>query len=222
MNNDVVISKVNHSQISINSYLFVKKLFDIIISLILVIFLLPISIFIKISYLLSGDTHSIFFSQKRIGKNGKEFNLYKYRTMIVNADEELEKLLKNNKELAKEYEKNKKLQNDPRITKIGKFLRKTSLDEFPQFINVLKGEMSVIGNRPYLPKEKKDMGSYYNDIVKTKPGITGYWQVSGRSDTSFKQRLKLEKEYSNIAGLRLDLKIFFRTFKVVLFHKGAK
>ena len=142
--------------------------------------------------------------------------------MIPNADLELEKILKSDKKLAKEYEMNKKLKNDPRITKVGRFLRKTSLDEFPQFINVIKGDMSVIGNRPYLPREKEDMGSYYGEIIKTKPGITGYWQVSGRSDTSFEKRLKLEKEYSNKACFKLDLKIFFKTFKVVLFHKGAK
>ena len=105
---------------------------------------------------------------------------------------------------------------------MGKILRKTSIDEFAQLINILKGDMSLIGNRPYLLREKEDMGNYYNDILKTKPGLTGYWQVSGRSDTTFEERLILEKYYSNHNSLRLDIKIFFKTFSVVLLHKGSK
>ena len=142
--------------------------------------------------------------------------------MIPNADEELERILKENKAMAKEYKENKKLKNDPRITKAGAILRRYSLDEIPQFINIFLGNMSLIGNRPYLVREKKDMGDSFDEIVRTKPGLTGYWQVSGRSDTTFKKRLELEKYYSNHAGLRLDIKIFFKTFKVVLCWKGAR
>lgn len=202
-------------------YLVVKRLFDIICALVGLVFLLPISIIVKISYVLTGDFHSIFFSQNRIGKNGKEFKFYKFRSMIPNADEALEKLLKEDKKLAKEYKINKKLKDDPRITKAGKILRKSSLDELPQIINILLGQMSVIGNRPYLPREKKDMGNYFNTILKTKPGLTGYWQVSGRSNTTFNERLKLESFYSQHCGLKMDIKIFFKTFKVVLLGKGA-
>ena len=100
-------------------------------------------------------------------------------------------------------------------------LRKSSLDELPQFINILKGDMSLVGNRPYLPREKKDMGKYYDDIIKTKPGLTGYWQVSGRNDVSFKKRLKLEQYYSNNYSLLLDIKIILKTVKVVLGMQGA-
>ncbi len=203
-------------------YLIIKRTMDIFFSLIGLIFLLPIAIIVKIIYMFSKDFHPIFFKQKRIGKNGKLFNFYKFRSMVPNADEVLEKLLKEDKKAAKEYKINKKLENDPRITKIGKILRKTSIDELPQLINVLKGDMSLIGNRPYLPREKEDMGDYYNDILKTKPGLTGYWQVSGRSNTTFEERLKLEKYYSNHNSLKLDIKIFFKTFKVVLLHKGSK
>ena len=203
------------------AYLFVKRLFDIVCGLLGIVILLPISIIVKISYMLTGDFHSIFLCQKRIGQNGKEFNFYKYRSMVVNADEVLKELLKDPK-LNKEYKVNKKLANDPRITKMGKVLRKASLDELPQFINVLIGNMAMIGNRPYLPREKEDMGKYFNEIVKTKPGITGYWQVSGRNDVSFKQRLKLESYYSNHQSLKLDIKIFIKTFSVVLKKKGAK
>lgn len=203
-------------------YLVIKRSFDIICGLIGVLILIPISIIIKIIYICNKDFSPIFFTQNRIGKNGKEFKFYKYRSMVANADEILFRMLKEDKEIAKEYKKNKKLKNDPRITKVGEFLRKTSLDELPQLINVLKGDMSIIGNRPYLPREKEDMGEYYDDIVKTKPGITGYWQVSGRSDLSFKKRLELEQFYSNQISLKLDIKIFFKTFQVVFLKKGAK
>ena len=124
--------------------------------------------------------------------------------------------------VAEEYQKNKKLKHDPRITKMGKFIRSTSIDELPQLINIFLGHMSFVGNRPYLPREKGDMGEYYEDIIKTKPGLTGYWQVNGRSKTTFEERLKLEKYYSNNASLKLDIKIFFKTFKVVLFKIGAR
>lgn len=210
--------------ISIKKYLYfgVKRLFDILIALIGCLFLLPIILIVKISYLLHKDFDSIFFRQKRIGKNGKEFNLYKFRSMVPNADEVLKKLLKNDEAARKEYKVNKKLKNDPRVTSMGKILRVTSLDELPQFINIFKGEMSLVGNRPYLPREKEDMGLYYNDIIKTKPGLTGLWQVMGRSNTTFEERLKLEQYYSNNFGFRIDIKIFFKTFDVVIKHNGAK
>ena len=226
MNNEVVLQEeikfVRWTSIKKYMYLGIKRAFDIILALIGCVFLLPVMVIVKICTIISGDLNPIIFSQNRIGKNGKEFKFYKFRSMVPNADEALFKLLEKNPERKKEYKLNKKLENDPRITKIGKFIRKTSIDELPQLINVLKGEMSLIGNRPYLPREKEDMGKYYNDIVKTKPGLTGYWQVSGRSNTSFGERLTLEQYYSNHASLKIDIKIFFKTFKVVLLHKGSK
>ena len=219
--NTVDSSKVS-SKVGHKVYMGVKRFMDIFFSIIGLIFLLPIALVVKISYMCSKDFHPIFFKQQRIGKNGKLFNFYKFRSMVPNADEVLAKLLKEDKKAAKEYKINKKLENDPRITKMGNILRKTSIDELPQLINVLKGDMSLIGNRPYLPREKEDMGEYYNDVLKTKPGLTGYWQVSGRSDTTFEERLMLEKYYSNYSSLKLDTKIFFKTFKVVLLHKGSK
>lgn len=197
-------------------YFFCKRLIDIIVSLVGMIFFVPLIIIIKVAYMLTGDFGKLFFIQERIGLNGKTFKFYKFRTMVVNADEILFKMLEENEKIAKEYKKNKKLENDPRITKIGKFLRNSSIDELPQIINILKGDMSLIGNRPYLPREKKDMGEYFDEIVKTKPGLTGYWQVNGRSDVSFETRLKLEKYYSNNCSLIMDIKIFFKTFIVVL------
>jgi len=213
---------VSLKEIKHKAYLFVKRTADIIIAIVGCLFLLPVALIIKICNLVTGDKHPMILSQKRIGKNGKEFDFYKFRSMIPNADEALFKLLEKNEERRKEYELNKKLENDPRITKVGKFIRKTSIDELPQLINILKGDMSLIGNRPYLPREKKDMGKYFDDIVKTKPGLTGYWQVNGRSETSFGERLTLEKYYSRHASLKMDINIFFKTFYVVLKHKGSK
>lgn len=197
-------------------YFFCKRTIDIIFSIVGLIFFIPIALIIKVAYMLTGDFHKIFFIQERIGLNGKHFKFYKFRTMVPNADEILFELLKKDKKLAKEYKENKKLKNDPRITKIGKIIRKTSIDELPQLLNILKGDMSLIGNRPYLPREKEDMGDYYDDIIKTKPGLTGYWQTSGRSNVSFAKRLELEQYYSNNCSLMFDIKIFFKTFIVVL------
>lgn len=224
MNSDVLVTEKikNDSKILEIPYLIVKRLFDIIVSLIGIIFLIPIALVIKICYILTGDFHKILFTQDRIGKDGKIFKFYKFRSMVPNADEILFRTLQIDLIAAAEYKENKKLKNDPRITKIGKIIRKTSIDELPQLINILKGDMSLIGNRPYLPREKEDMSTYYNDIVKTKPGLTGYWQVNGRSNTSFNQRLVLESYYSNNKSLKLDTKIFFKTFSAVLFSKGAK
>ena len=223
MNKELESNMVVSVEKKSNTYIYkiIKRIFDLLCSIIGLVFLIPITIIVKVLYMITGDFKSIFFTQKRIGINGKEFRLFKFRTMIPNADLELKRLLKENKELNKEYKKNKKLKNDPRITKVGKILRKASLDELPQVLNILVGSMSVIGNRPYLPREKEDMGKDYDIIVSSKPGLTGYWQVSGRSNTTFGQRLKLEKYYSENCNLKMDIKIFFKTFKVVLFGKGA-
>ena len=139
----------------------------------------------------------------------------------MNADETLKKYLEENEEARKEYKKYKKLKKDPRITKVGCFLRKTSLDEFPQFINVLKGDMSLVGPRPYLPREKEDMGEYYSSIIKVKPGITGLWQIRGRSKTTFSDRLKLDLDYANKNSILMDIKILLKTFLNVCRKDGA-
>ena len=198
-----------------------KRIGDILVSLIGLVLLIPITILIKIAYMCTGDFHSIIFTQDRIGKDGKHFKFYKFRSMVPNADEVLFKRLAADEKLAEEHAMNKKLKNDPRITKIGRIIRKASIDETPQFINIFLGDMSLIGNRPYLPREKKDMGDSYDEIIRTKPGLTGYWQTSGRSDLSFKKRLELETYYSKHAGFILDTKIFFKTFKAVLGGKWA-
>ena len=197
-----------------------KRIFDCIVSMICMIFLVPISIIIGILIKIE-DGGKVFFIQERIGKDGKIFKMFKFRTMCKDADAKLEELLKNDEEARKEYSLNKKLKKDPRITKIGDFLRKTSLDELPQVYNVFKGDMSLVGPRPYLLREKEDMGAYYNCVIKSKPGITGYWQVSGRSDTTFNHRLELDYYYTKKKSLNFDFKILLGTFKVVILRKGS-
>ena len=203
-------------------YFFIERCFDIVVSLIGCLFLIPFTLIIKIAYMLNGDFHSVIFIQDRVGKDGKHFKFYKFRSMVPDADNILWEYLKSNSDAAREYKINKKLKYDPRITTVGRLIRKVSLDEFPQMINVLKGDMSIIGNRPYLPREVPDMNKYFDKIVQTKPGITGYWQVSGRSDVSFETRMKLESFYSDHCSLKLDVIIFFKTFRVVLGGVGAK
>lgn len=221
-NDKITKEKSKTKYVSNIIYQGIKRLFDIMCSLIGCLFLLPVVLLVKIAYLLDGDKEKIIFTQNRIGLNGKEFKFYKFRSMVPNADEILFETLKKDKKLREEYDRNKKLENDPRITRVGQFIRKTSIDELPQLINILKGDMAVIGNRPYLPREKEDMGDYYDEVIKTKPGLTGYWQVSGRSNITFQDRLRLEKFYSNNCNLKMDIKIFFKTFSVVLLKKGSK
>ena len=202
--------------------LFLKRMIDVFGALIGIIFIIPLCIVIKVVNVLNNDYGSIFYSQDRIGLYGKHFKMYKFRSMILNAEEKLNVILENNIELKKEYETYKKLHNDPRITPIGKFLRKTSLDEFPQFINVLKGEMSLVGPRAYMVTEKQEMGDAYNIIIKCKPGITGYWQVTGRSGVTFKNRLEMDIDYYENHNLYIDMKLLFKTFYAVFKRNGAE
>lgn len=221
-NKNVLLNTNVRSETSIIIYQAIKRIIDIFGALLGCILLIPMSIIIKIISIINKDYNSIFYLQERIGKDGKIFKLIKYRTMILNADEKLEELMNCDTKIANEYKKYKKLDNDPRITKIGNYLRKSSVDEFPQFINILFNQMSLVGPRPYLEREKKDMGKSYKEIIKVKPGLTGLWQVRGRSNTDFKDRLTLDKEYIKNRGMLLDTKIFFKTFNVVSKKEGAK
>ena len=142
--------------------------------------------------------------------------------MVPDADKKLFELLERDEEAREEYRINKKLKNDPRITKLGEFLRRTSIDELPQLINVLKGDMSLVGPRPYLPREMDDMGNYYDTIIESKPGITGLWQVSGRSNTTFEERLEFDMEYNENKGFFYDMGLLTKTVGVVLNKDGAK
>ena len=200
----------------------IHEFVDVIAGIFGMLLLLPITLGIYIAKKITKDEGPIFYKQYRIGKNGKPFQIYKFRTMVVNADEELEKYLRENADIREEYEKYKKLRDDPRITKLGKFLRKTSLDETAQFINVLRGEMTLVGPRPYLLKEREDMGNYYQTITSCKPGLTGLWQISGRSEVSFIDRLQMDMAYCYKKSIKLDIKILLKTVLVVLRKEGAE
>lgn len=204
------------------AYRFTKRFVDIIAGIVGVILLIPITLVVEIIRIIKKENDGpLFYTQLRIGKNGKQFKMYKFRSMCMNADERLKEYLQENEEARKEYKKYKKLKCDPRITKVGKVLRATSLDEFPQFINVLKGDMSLVGPRPYLPREQKEMGEYYIGITKVKPGITGPWQIKGRSKITFEDRLKMDFEYANKSSLLRDAKILVKTFTKVIDKDGA-
>ena len=209
------------------AYLVVKRSFDIVTSLVGCICMLPVVAFVKIGNMVTGDFKPMFLKQERIGKDGKVFKLIKFRSMVMlddgrQADALLDDLFAKNPELKEEYEKNHKLDNDPRITKMGKLIRATSLDELPQFLNILRGDMSLIGNRPYMVSERSSMGRKADLILSVRPGLTGWWQVNGRNNLTFGERLALEAEYGEKASFMMDLKILFKTFKAVLKKVGSK
>ena len=197
---------------------FIKRIVEIFISLIGLIIFVPLAIVVFFQNVKNKDYGKLLYTQERIGKNGKVFKMYKFRTMVNNADEILENMLKDD-EIRAEYEKYRKLRNDPRVTKFGKILREKSLDEFPQFINILKGEMSIVGPRPYLPEEKERMGKYYNYIIQHKPGLTGVFQISGRERVDFSERLDMDLRYHYRRTFLVDLKIALITMLVTLKRK---
>lgn len=200
-------------------YRYTKRLLDILLSLIGLVFLIPICIVVKILFLCGGDRKSIFFKQVRVGKDGKLFMMYKFRSMVHNAEELLEELLKEER-YRKQWADNQKFDNDPRTTKIGLFLRKTSLDELPQLLNVFKGDMSIVGPRPLVEGELEEHGGsklYW----KEKPGLTGWWGCHGRSDVDYEQRLELEYYYIRNMSFKLDVICIFKTITAVLNHEGA-
>lgn len=199
-------------------YLIIKRFFDIILSLIGLIILSPI--FLIIAIIIKIDSKGpVFFKHKRIGKNGKMIGVYKFRSMVTNAEELIKKFTPEQKA---EYEKNFKLDNDPRITKVGKFLRKSSLDELPQLINILIGNMSIVGPRPIVTGEIDKYGDQKDKFLSMTPGLTGYWQASGRSDVEYDERIRMELYYIDHCSLWLDIKIIFKTFIAVIKKEGAK
>jgi lipopolysaccharide/colanic/teichoic acid biosynthesis glycosyltransferase len=201
-------------------YLGVKRLFDIIISSIALVFVALISIIIFLIDCFGNNKGPVFFKQKRIGKNHKVFYIYKYRSMVINADEKLQA----NKKLHDLYVKNNyKLppERDPRITRFGKFLRKSSLDELPQFLNIFKGEMSLIGPRPVVEEELKEYGEQTDKFLSVTPGAMGYWQASGRSTIPYPRRCDYELYYVDNASLIFDLKILCKSIISIFKADGA-
>jgi len=197
---------------------FAKRLFDIVFSLLVLILFSPVYIILALLIACSSEG-PIFYIQERVGKNYKPFNCIKFRTMVSNADEVLVQIMETSPHLKQEFEHSFKLKNDPRITKVGRFLRITSLDEFPQFWNVLKGDMSVVGPRPLVAEELPKYGCHINQILTIRPGITGLWQVSGRNDIPYPRRVQIDLHYVKFRTFWLDLWIVLKTIGVVVIPK---
>lgn len=221
LSNDQIIAYRTHNNLANPVNLIMKSLFDCIMGTLIFVLILPL---IAILFLIVriDSPGPVIYSGNRIGRKGKEFKCYKFRTMHLNNDEVLETYLNNNPQARAEWKKYAKLRgDDPRVTRAGKWMRKFSLDELPQIFNVINGEMSLVGARPYLPREKEQMGNDVDTILAAKPGITGLWQVSGRSEIDFQGRVKLETWYVRNWSMWLDITLLFRTVGVVLGRKGA-
>lgn len=201
-------------------YLFIKRIIDIIAGVIGLVVLIPITFVVKTVTLAKGDRKSIFYRQTRVGQNGKEIQIFKFRSMVPNADELLKEMLKED-HYRKEWEENQKFDNDPRITPIGRILRKTSIDELPQLINVLRGDMSLVGPRP-LVKGELEQHNGLKLYQRVKPGITGWWGCNGRSNIDYRERLDLEYYYVRNCSLHLDLLCILRTVLAVIKKDGAQ
>lgn len=229
---DIISSPVEIGQISTiplimfkesrlsNSQLKLKRLFDIIASLVALFCLSPLFLILIVITKLTSEG-PVFFAHTRMGMNGQPIKVYKFRTMVVNSQEILEKILDSDTQLAEEYRQDFKLKNDPRITKIGKWLRKTSIDELPQIINVLRGDMSIVGPRPIIPDELEKYKDYGKTLLKIPPGITGIWQTSGRNDLDYAERINLDMYYINNWSFWLDIIIILKTIPAVVEKKGA-
>lgn len=215
MNNVGFTDVVDNEKIRL--YSIIKKIMDLVLSLIGLILLIPV--FLILAILVKLDSKGpVFYAHTRKGKNRSDIKIYKFRTMYSNSDEIFESFSDEQKE---EYYKNFKLDNDPRVTKVGDFLRRTSLDEIPQLINVLKGDLSLVGPRPIVEKEICKYGQYADKLFSVIPGITGYWQSHGRSDTSYDERVKMDMYYIDNKSILLDIKIMFKTVISVIKKEGA-
>lgn len=197
-----------------------KRIFDIIFSFIVLLFCSPLFLLIALGIFLHSG-RPIFYRQKRLGRGGLAFDCIKFRTMVPDADSLLVKLLNENPSLKSEWTTYQKCKNDPRIFWLGKYLRKTSIDELPQFWNVLKGDLSVVGPRPYMECQKNELGSLAYKIFSVRPGITGLWQTSGRNQTTFKERIELDAQYTEICSFWSDIFFILKTIPVLFFSKNA-
>ncbi|MFV0340315.1 MAG: sugar transferase [Parachlamydiaceae bacterium] len=211
---------VTHEAIQVKRK-FTKRLFDMLFTLFVVVLTSPLLLFC-IAAIAITSKGPIIYGHQRIGRGGKPFKCYKFRTMYPDADHRLQALLDSDAVIKDEWEKNHKLKDDPRVTIIGRFLRKTSLDEFPQFWNVLRGDLSVVGPRPVVKAELlKFYGNNAATVLQVKPGLTGLWQVSGRSKTTYEKRVQLDLEYVQKSSFWFDALIVIKTIPALLFSKGA-
>lgn len=199
------------------TYYFVKRLIDIVCSIIGIVFLSPLMIITSIAIKVNSNGPAIFL-QERVGKNGRIFKMYKFRSMVVDAEDLLYKLKSKNEMSGPMF----KMKDDPRITSVGRFIRKTSIDELPQLFNVLKGEMSLVGPRPNLPREVVNFNNWQKQKLLVKPGLTCYWQVMGRNDIGFEEWMKLDIKYIKDRNTLLDLKLIFKTFFVLFGDEHAR
>lgn len=207
-----------HLGIRRKMYLIGKRIFDIVMSLMGLFFLLPLFLLIMVAIKIDSKG-PCFFVHKRVGKNGKTLGVMKFRTMVVNAEEMLKQLTP---EQEKEFKEKFKLDNDFRVTRVGKFLRKTSLDELPQLLNILLGNMTLIGPRPVIEVELAKYGFHKDKFLSVTPGLTGSWQANGRSNTTYEERIKMDMYYIDHMNVFLDIKIVFQTVRSVLKKEGAK
>ncbi|MSD83871.1 sugar transferase [Lactobacillus curvatus] len=201
----------------ITLYDMIKRLLDITSSMLALFVLSPLFIIVMMMIKMSEPQAPIFFSQVRLGKNKKPFKIYKFRTMRVGAEKQINSLLEKNEVEGAMF----KMKNDPRVTKVGAFLRKTSIDEFPQLFNVLKGDMALVGPRPPLPREVAKYNSYELQRLTITPGCTGLWQVSGRNELDFKEMVELDLHYIQIRSLMTDIKIMIKTIFVIVGEKNG-
>lgn len=198
-----------------------KRTLDVIVASIALIFVLPLLIVVGVLIRLQDGGQAVY-SQKRYGRNGRTFKCYKLRSMVANADQRLIEILAQDPEARIEWEQTQKLTHDPRITPLGRFIRKTSIDELPQLFNILKGEMSIVGPRPIVENEIIKYGEFYRDYCSVRPGLTGLWQVEGRSDTTYEQRVQLDVKYATTRNFTGDIMIMLRTVPAVLLSRGAR
>jgi Undecaprenyl-phosphate galactose phosphotransferase WbaP len=217
---DGVLGFVTSHKLRMFWNLAIKRIMDLVLVIIGGIIILPLLFFIALLVKLSSPG-PVLYGHRRLGKNRVHFNAYKFRSMVNNSQDVLEKLLDSSPDLRKEWEANHKLKNDPRVTAIGQFLRRTSFDEFPQLINILKGEMSLVGPRPVVDGEVEKYGKNFDYIFSVKPGLTGMWQVSGRSDTDYAERVAFDTYYLQSWSVWLDLWVLLKTIGVVFKGKGA-
>jgi exopolysaccharide production protein ExoY len=199
----------------------VKRGIDIFAALVFFTVFLPLYVAVAIGVRWSSHGPALY-SQSRVGQHGRTFRFYKFRSMVVDSDEVLTSFLDSDSSAKSEWDQYQKLTNDPRITRFGRFIRKTSLDELPQFWNVLKGEMSLVGPRPCMPGQERFYGRHWATYCALKPGLTGLWQVSGRNKLTYEQRVRLDARYAKEWSLWLDAKILLKTVKVVLTNDGSK
>lgn len=214
-------SSTRHDRTEYETGTSAKRITDIVIASVALVFVFPLLLVVATLIRLQDGGKAVY-AQKRYGRNGRTFSCYKLRSMVANADERLQEILATDPEARVEWEETQKLVNDPRITPLGHFIRKTSIDELPQLINIIRGEMSLVGPRPIVENEIAKYGEYYRDYCAVRPGLTGLWQVEGRSDTTYEERVQLDVKYASSRTFTGDIMIMLRTVPAVLLSKGAR